>query len=282
MQNTVISLPLASLTCHPALAIVPTLAQCIEQITEGHVDGRNEERLERLQTDWDAFVASIQAEGLHEPLKVVREAENYVIVDGRNRAAGALVAGLEHVPAIEVSTEEVDAIIVNSVIGRRHWTKSQKAWLGVKSNPTVIANSVGRPGNSYKIGISRQEVATKFGVSLPLVDQACELYKRCYANGKQSKAGVLIEPKIWLGASLGGLLAGAGALESAGAAKPGGTRNPSSLASVSTVFRSLGSRLRGFEQWPAEEQAGLVDEWQKTWEGLPEAVRTRLVEVVAR
>jgi hypothetical protein len=279
-------LKIADIAVHPRLAVVPTILENLEQLKKMHMDGANADRVERLTSDWTAFVGDIQANGIKEPLKVTKSDGLILLVDGRNRLAGAEATGLEEVPIVWVQAEDVDKILEATVIGRRHWSKSMKAFMAVKMHPGIALNTkaTGNLSRSHKMGtdkmgtLTRESIAGKYGVSSSLIDQACELYKKLYdANGKQTKLGKLIEPRVWLGCSLGGLLAGAGALDSSSAAKPGESRKPSSLAGVSTALRSLASRMSGYTEWPEEDKVALQDEWKRAWAAMPEEARQVLI-----
>ena len=244
---------------HPRLALVPVLEEIATQV-DHHGDPKRKERLERLAGDWSSFVADVGTNGVIEPIKVVRGHKGrYLVCDGRNRVTGARAAKVGTVPAILVKQDDVDMIVQSTVIGRRHWTKSMKAWLAVLMNPAVVDNSVGRPEkNSDKIGISRESLAVQFGVSADLIDQACEIHKHCYAKGKQTKVGKVIEPSIWLGASLGGIKSGLGAEVAAGG-QSGKPRKDSGLTGVISGLASIKNKTAGFSTWPAEQIALFED-----------------------
>ena len=244
---------------HPRLALVPVLEEIATQV-DHHGDPKRKERLERLAGDWSSFVADVGTNGVIEPIKVVRGHKGrYLVCDGRNRVTGARAAKVGTVPAILVKQDDVDMIVQSTVIGRRHWTKSMKAWLAVLMNPTVVDNGVGRPEkNSDKIGISRESLAVQFGVSADLIDQACEIHKHCYAKGKQTKVGKVIEPSIWLGASLGGIKSGLGAEVAAGG-QSGKPRKDSGLTGVISGLASIKNKTAGFSTWPAEQIALFED-----------------------
>lgn len=246
---------------HPRLALVPVLEEIATQV-DHHGDPKRKERLERLAGDWSSFVADVGTNGVLDPIKVVRGHKGrYLVCDGRNRVTGARAANVGTVPAILVKREDVDMIVQSTVIGRRHWSKSMKAWLAVLMNPSVVQNGVGQPKkNSDKIGIlSRESLASQFGVSADLIDQACEIHKHCYdAKGKQTKTGKVIEPSIWLGASLGGIKSGLGA-ELAAGGQEGKARKESGLSGVIASLASIKLKTAGFSTW-APEQIALFED----------------------
>ena len=63
---------------------------------------------------------------------VVRNPEQkgkWWLIDGRHRFAGAGLAGLQTVPAIERKVEETMGIILSSLVLRKHFTKGALAYI---------------------------------------------------------------------------------------------------------------------------------------------------------
>lgn len=249
---------------HPRLALVPLIEAIPPQI-DNHGDPVRKKRLARLSSDWDAFIADIAANGVQDPVKVIRGADDrYFVCDGRNRVTGARRAGKASVPAILVNPEDVDMIVTSTVIGRRHWTKSMKAWLAVLMNPEVVTRTRAnnsRPDASDKIGsTTRESLGGQYGVSADMIDQACRIHALAYKNGKQTEWGKRTEPGIWLGNSLGGALSGIGADMAAGEeGQAGKPRKPSGPAGVVSTLNSIKLKTANFSEWTPEQIALFED-----------------------
>ncbi len=252
--------PASKFTIHPALASVPTLPDLIAGI-EGkrRVAREHCERLEALRENWGGILASIKGAGVIEPVKVIEG--TLEVVDGRHRILAAQAAKVA-VPYVEVPEVTAEAIIVESVAGRRHWTKSMLAYLAATNHPTPPE---GRPAkNSAKSAefLSAADLGARYGVSARMVEAARELV------GKFSKSKRLREkwePQIWLGLSLGGIKAGMEGDRSTG----GRERRPSSFDSAQRAVRSLGSRLGAFGDWTEEHRDLFVAEFGEMARELP-------------
>jgi hypothetical protein len=150
--------------------------------------------LEELDEDNTATQASLDEHGIIEPLKIYRgDNDIFYVADGRHRKGWALSRDhVKTVPCTIITPEEATAIIEGTVTGRRHWTKGMKAYMAVLMHPEVVASSQGRnwkKSNCYSVAISekasiktRTELAMIYGVSRPLIDQACDLYEQLEAS----------------------------------------------------------------------------------------------------
>lgn len=288
-QNRIKLISLPDLVPHPLLAVVPTTLEVLDGTPAAE---RKADTWERLNSDHAALVATVGTGGIQEPLKVIPgpEAGQWWVVDGRERLAAAGEAGLECVPCVEMDfaesedggEAEIKALVAATVTGRRHWTKAMKAYLAVKLNPHIVETTKGSgmQKRSYSVGtLSRAEVAARYGVSLPLIDQACELYRRCYDKaGKLTKAGALVEPGVWLGKGLGYLLSGLGGVTKNPVGEP---RRPSSLGGAEDAWKSFSSRVRLFSEWKPEEQAAFGDVLASTVGDMPAVVKAKLREALA-
>jgi hypothetical protein len=283
METEIRLLPLSSLKPSAYLELCPTMGQTIE-LLNGAGDA---ERRERLMCDLEAFRASVARDGVLEPLKVQCVGpDEYEILDGRERYAAAVHAGLEQAPCLEVDTPQ-EALLHATVVGRRHWTKGMKAWLAVKMCPGLAFLDHGgtRRGKQadqvHSVNLIWETcslAAEATGVSTGLMNQACQLYAELYKpDGTAKPAAALIEPKVWLGHGLGTMLSGAGGQ----AATKDQARRPSGFYSAQPLFKSLASRCRDFDAWPAEQQAHLQAEAEELASALPAALRAVLAKALA-
>jgi len=193
----------------------------------------------------------------------------WVAVDGRHRLEWLDDGYAPHstknqflkVPLIEVSEAEAMQIIEASVIGRRHWTKGQRAWLGVCQHPAVCEVEEGRPAkNADSIGVlTAPKLAARIGVSADTVNQAVALYRAFYAPGHAASSPEAIEAAakrekyehlIWGGAGLGGILAGI----AGGDATGGKPKAQTGFHHLDAPLSQLVRLSKAFTSWDTEER----------------------------
>ena len=285
-----------------ALNSVPTMKEVAEHFTNNanhHYDSKRKERGEEALQAWQAFVADIKKRGIQEPLKVITAPKGqYEIVDGRHRFLAATEAGLTEVPCVQVSKNSVQDIIAGSIVGRRHFTKTARAWLAVTLNPKVAnaghggdrksssENENGKPKNpssenengklksssENELDLTQAELAAKFGVSTGLLSQVVDIYR------KYSPSPDLLEQvtwMIWAGTAAGGVEAGMGFIDAA-------QQDPNKITKVANwntalkAAKGFTSRLVEFANWPATEQTLFTDHLSKALVELPEEARAAL------
>jgi hypothetical protein len=221
---------------HPLLGragLVPDLLEREAKLATGTGKdrGAHKETAESLEAELDAMVNSILWNGLREPLKVVREAGGWAIVDGRHRWQSirelihrhqgahnprALDFRTNGIPCVEVSADEVPAIIMDAAT-RRHLSKGALAYLAVLVHPAVAATTQGKRTDLTTSALSAEVLARNTGVSLRLMETAVSLYK-LFLDRKDAKEKY--EAGIWLGHGLSSIhacaqayLTNAGSLE---------------------------------------------------------------------
>ncbi len=228
----------------PELSIIPMLGA----VATHHAASRkpdHREAAEELQQDLAALHASLDRDGIIEPLKVTlaEDGQSGIIWDGRHRNEWALNKGVQ-VPVTLVTREQGLAIISATVAGRRHWTKGQKAWLAVQLNPSLLSNRTG----PKKQGVAgREEIAHTFGVRPSILDQAIALAKAFEAAPALRERH---EPGIWAGFGLGAVLAGIPGAQ-ATAQKP---RNASTWLNLSKPYGTLTTLGKAYATWSADDQ----------------------------
>ncbi len=72
------------------------------------------------------FADSIWENGVLEPIKITK---NFEIVDGRHRWRAAKLKRLEKIPAVQVGDDQAASIIIATLINRRHYNASQRAYI---------------------------------------------------------------------------------------------------------------------------------------------------------
>lgn len=269
--------PVAELEAHPMLSVAPLIPDLIATLDEqGRTDAEQRERIESLAADWAAWISEVETHGIREPLRIVRLEYPvdvdplYYVIDGRHRLAAAMELGLETVPAVIVPESEVPAYIAGTVNGRRHWTKSQRAWFAVQMHPSVTAD--GRQGGDRRskrteCALKNEDLAGRYGVSLRMIVLAIELHKLLerYPEFRDS-----ILPSLWSGAGLIGLLNGLKSLidGKTGPGKPAGLRHPPTK--LATAFATERAAAANWELATDDQRLLLGNELARSVKQLPE------------
>jgi hypothetical protein len=252
--------PLSNLSLNPKLACVPTLHSVSKSLKDGGHRGDAAE----VDADIAALHESLDRLGIQEPLKAHRgPGDHWIVDDGRHRLQWAYVRGSVCVPVVEVSAEQGEALIEATVIGRRHWTKGQRAYLGVMLHPEV-ATGEKRGGDRAKpiqsVLLSAPALAERLGTSPDTVQQACELYRKFHAPDAATSSPEAIEAAalrekyemaIWSGAGLGAVLAGIGGGEST-VGKP---RPAPGFQGLDRPLASLTSISKLWTKWSDDERS---------------------------
>lgn len=247
-------MPVSKLKINPALNVVPMVSSVASQLMGSTTaDGRAAGA--EISAERDAFFASLDEQGILEDLKGHEEDDGTLLVDdGRHRLEWAIARNETHVPFKRMSREQGEALAEATVIGRRHWTKGQRAYLGVLLHPEV---ATGEKRGQHKKSkpealLTANDLAERLGVSADVVLQAVKLYTLFHAPGAKKGSAEEIEAadikakfevSIWAGAGLGGVLAGiGGGISTKDKPKPAssfhGLEKP--LATLSTLSKSWG------------------------------------------
>lgn len=276
-----------------SLAAVPMMGVIAQQFLGAAKADLRAEGAE-LGAEHDALTANLDEHGIQEPLPVTcydskgREVAPEMADpdachrltgwDGRHRAEWA-TRNKKRVPVRIVTEAQGRALLEATVIGRRHWTKGQRAWLAICLHPAVAGNSKGRPGKSDSIGFSASTLAARYGVSPDLIGQAVKIH-RMFADLPSLREKH--EPGIWIGHGLGAVIAGIpGATTTA---NPDGN-NPKkaiSWTTLKTPLSTLSNVARAFSKWTDEEKDCARDAFANWLRGLPEEFRLTLTEAVAQ
>lgn len=253
-------IPISKLKINPALNVVPMVSSVASQLMGSTTaDGRAAGA--EISAERDAFFASLDERGILEDLKGHDEDGTLLVDDGRHRLEWAMARGKSHVPFKLVTREEGEALAEATVIGRRHWTKGQRAYLGVLLHPEVATGEKrGQHKKKTETLLTSNDLAERLGVSADVVLQAVKLYTLFHAPGAKKGSAEEIEAadlkakfevSIWAGAGLGGVLAGiGGGISTKDKPKPAssfhGLEKP--LATLTTLSKSWG-------KWDETERA---------------------------
>lgn len=254
-------IPISKLKINPALNVVPMVSSVASQLMGSTTaDGRAAGA--EISAERDAFFASLDEQGILEDLKGHEEDDGTLLVDdGRHRLEWAIARGETHVPFKQLTREQGEALAEATVIGRRHWTKGQRAYLGVLLHPEVATGEKrGQHKKRTETLLTSNDLAERLGVSADVVLQAVRLYTLFHAPGAKKGSAEEIEAadlkakfevSIWAGAGLGGVLAGiGGGVSTKDKPKPAssfhGLEKP--LATLTTLSKSWG-------KWDETERA---------------------------
>ena len=225
----------AELIPHPMLERMATKWDVLDHLTKAKRPD-HAETLAEVRGEWAAFVADVKERGIIVPIKVALIKAKLTIVDGRHRCKAALEAGLKQVPIERVPEDQALALMESTMIGRQHLTKGQRAYAAIVLHPEVATEGDKREkaGKAEPSALSAEGLATKFGVSARLIEQACQLYRELDAS-KTLRAKH--EWRVFAGFGLGAILAGLAGDES--------TTGKPRAAKDNTITKAL-SPLNGF------------------------------------
>ena len=244
----------------PELAAVPMMGDVAKHYASNPkaTDLRAELNAER-EGAWQ----SMDDIGIIEPVKATLSADGKSgkVWDGRHRTEWALARGKDTVPVVHVTEEVGRKLMEASVIGRRHWTKGQRAYLGVICHPEVADAKLGRPNKTAdSIGISGESgLAARLGVSPDVVNQAVAVYRAFHAPGAKKNSAEAIEAadckakyemSIWAGAGLGAVLAGIGG----GKATHDKPRKDSDWGALDKPLGTMTRLSHQYDKWADEEK----------------------------
>lgn len=143
---------------------------------------------------WAALVESVRENGVIETVKITSD---NLIVDGRHRSAAAVEAGLEEIAVEVVDHAQAPIIIANTLMHRRHYNKSARAYLlapfcdevtaaakraralKVSANLRQNSRSTEPIGSSEEGSTSTMEsFARQMGISVDLLRQGRDVFNR--------------------------------------------------------------------------------------------------------
>lgn len=205
------------LVISPVLSRVATRWDVLDKLT---TERDHQETLAELKDEWTAFVEDIRLHGIREPLKIAIIGGKATLLSGRHRRAAAMELGIQ-VPCEEVPESEAMPTIESSMMLCNAFSKGQRAYVAVLLHPEVALepSKGGRRAETPALnaGVSDMPtLAAKFGVSLRLIEQACQLFREL---DKSATKRAKHEWRVFAGHGLGGIIAGLGGAEST-AGKP--------------------------------------------------------------
>lgn len=207
-EHTVSDRKTDTLKLHPLLARFTMMRDVVDGLRKQKVrKPEHADKADEIESELAAFEATLDDEGILDPLKVTKEG---LIADGRHRWQWAMRRNVKRVPCLEISDKEALRIIETMMIARRHLTKSMKAYGAVLLHPEVTELKHGgdrRSDQAQKMSLITQvDLAHRFGVSEGLVGQAVKLYRRLdeLPQGKRGHFDRLVLAGFELGAIIAG------------------------------------------------------------------------------
>lgn len=238
----------------PELAAVPMMGAVADHYLN---NPKAAELRKELDAERQGTHNSLDEIGIIEPLKVTLSADGThgKVWDGRHRLEWALARGKDTVPVIHVSEDVGRKLMEASVIGRRHWTKGQRAYLGVICHPEVV-----KATNTTRGAMTAPALAAHLGVSADIVNQAVQIYRAFHAPDAKPNSAEAIEAadckakyemSIWAGAGLGAVIAGIGG----GKATHGKERKASDWAALDKPLGTMTRLSHLWDGWAEEERS---------------------------
>jgi len=272
MTHTVHQVRLSLISICESLACVPMMTEVAEKYLASAKPELKKIGAE-ITDEHDALIEELDSLGIVEPIKAYRVGRRWIAVDGRHRLAWAADRAKTEqgkstfssridpkIPLIEISKADAVKIIEASVIGRRHWTKGQRAWLGVMQHPEVCEATNTTRTDSIGAALTAPALASRLGVSADVVNQAVQLYRLFFAPGSKVGSPEAIEAAackakyehlIWGGAGLGGVLAGI----AGGDATKDKPKAPTGVHHLDAPLASLSRLGKVWMTWTPEERA---------------------------
>lgn len=257
----------ADLQPHPLLRRVGLLPDMISrEETKGNKAGKNRETHKELAAEmteeFEALRQSILAQGVMDPLKIVRDGDQWLIADGRNRwEASRSIDPEKPIPCVEVGPEEVREVILAAGT-RRHMSKQARALMAVMVYPEIAEDAkAGRPKKSPdEQGISQVALAKLVGVGLATVEEACRFWRAISLTPKTRDERL---NQVFSGVSFERIEQG----DSSAKASGGKERPPSQPALL--LLRNANSMIKQWSSWQEISPEARV----KTTEKMVEAMR---------
>ena len=236
----------------------------------------------------ESMTADAEERGIDQPLVVD---EKNRVMDGRVRLRAVLNLNLSEVEITRRSSSEAATIIVQSLLQRRHHSKSALAYLAyplfeamvVESRNRRVANLIPNAANvqvpqkldstqTVLSSGSAEGIARNAGVSRVLFFQARDVHK-LFAKNPEVKAQ--LEPKILngelcLGYAING---GAGLVSTKGHSR----NNPEQLELFTRGINALRVRFSRWDKLPEKSRVFVANEFAEAVANAPEEVQTRVL-----
>ena len=202
--------------------------------------------------------------------------EDNLLVDGRHRYFAAKRAQLAEIPCQIIAQDNVAQIILRTLIHRRHYTKSQLAYIGYPLFQSAHDEIISKRVDAIKTGNNTlpktvEHLSVELGVSVDLFRFAARVHQ-IFAEDPSYKE--LMEPKILdteAPTGLGAVIAGyAGRNTTRGIEKT----NPAHIKLFNDAIISQRKRFAYWAEFQEPEKVAAAKEIRLTVSEMPEELRT--------
>lgn len=169
---------------------------------------------------FESLIQDIRENGILDPIKITAANQ---IVDGRHRWRAAKKAKLEEIPFEIIPDDQIAAIILRSLLHRRHYTKGQLAYLAAPLMVPTFEEAMQRKlqnlrkgqqtpeAHSVRFGerdMTMEQLAAQLNVSPRLIDQAHKIHEEfeLHPDWRASDEPKILDPDDPAG--LGAIIAG--------------------------------------------------------------------------
>lgn len=229
----------------------------------------------RDTVEFASLVDDIAERGIDQPLIcVLGEDGALLLIDGRNRYSAALVANLDEVPYVLREESEAMAIILGTLIQRRHYGKGALAYLAYPLAMHGRAKHGGdrKSKSTQSTLISVDEIAVRLGFSRDLFFQAAKIHE-FFAKSPEQRAK--FEPRILAGeVGLGACIAG---LASSEATTGSERRDRSPYQLLTDTFVELKKRFdQRWDKLDGTTRLAVAEDATATVLSLPQEVQEKI------
>lgn len=231
----------------------------------------------------ESMEADIEERGIDLPIIVD---EKNRVMDGRIRWQIAVRTAMPEIVVIRRSSDEVATTIVQSLLQRRHYSKSALAYLAYpffekmveesrQRGLAVLRSGGKRSAQNALRGNTAEEIARRADVSRRLFFQAAEVHK---LFGKHANAKTLLEPQILAGdLCLGYAINGVAGLVST-QGKPRGADDQLEL--FKRGIQSLRTRWTKWNQLEPKMQTFVANEFAAAITEAPAEIQDRILSAI--
>lgn len=279
----------------------PTIVYRDPKSLTPHPINRSIPRFIQGMPEWLALYDDIAERGIRKPLEI----HGRHVVNGETRRGIAVAMGITEVPCIEIPEDQVLAAINEQLVGQKHLTKGQRAYLLVPIAGKILAEAATRRVANLKRGQSPMptqsasgnigDFCENHGFSRDLFSQAETLHKIWAGDPETLRLRQLVgadvaalreewEPKILaldapvgLGAALAGM-----AGERATKDRP---KAPNAEVQLDLFAQGVGTLDRVAKAWPKLRKGSrpeIVQAWTRVASAWPADLRRELAEALLR
>jgi hypothetical protein len=228
-----------------------------------------------------SLALDMEDRGVTAPL-VVDEKGRVMDLDGRDKLAAALQIKLAELPIIRAASADAATIAVQSLLQRRHYSKSALAYLSFpffetmleEARARMVSRRFGSPQNRLP-GNTAEGIARQAGVSRALFFQAAEVHKlfKKHPHTREIFESKILDGELSLGYAINGI---AGHTSTAGQSR--GAEDQLEL--FGRTVATLKIRFAKWDQIPANKRTFIANEFAETLTEAPEEIQERVFKAL--